>query len=823
MNLEKLIHKLPFAVLPVTLLFGSIEETVAQDLSAFTKASGPAQVLLVWPADTTSSTLVRYNIYRKPGGAPLYPSSPLNPTPIAPITDCTAFKAVIPGGSADWEMLAAAFSDSATHLPLANVCAITSYLKFSPDWTKALIFARSRPSVARVMGIGFLDVGVVMANTYTYQIRRVLLDGTEAPLIGANEKTITVGSPASIPTPANVRLVVGDAKLQILWDKPSPEFSPFNVYRALSMGGPYRRVNMPDMSIDISRDLDSALVSPPANGFTDYERWDSVGNPAPRSVPGVAGTFTGPSNGIRYYYKVTHKDILGNEGGFSSIVNGVPVDKTPPGTPNTIIVNPLESTSSFEIRWPRVDRDIDGHKEQTKSYRVYRYVSGENPNTGASFVGSAPHPGPTDSTRWLRVVDATAGLRSACRDSTLYFRVEAVDSNGNVSTRSAAVGGALKDTTRPKNVTGTNAEGFDDYIRVKWNLNNDCDIDRYLIYRALCDYGDWIPCPDSTKRRPNGAAEKTPQQNPPKPGKPSACGGPFVLVGVMTQEEAKARGNPTYFDDHSIPAGSPICYSYLIKAQDLSQNISGSMPVPDKTKEIIVCQRLRDRTPPEPGIISGLWARDSAIVVEIIGPPIQDIAAYHIYRSETGEHGAYGWVGGMKIVPPPGSNIVLTTPYKAPATVGCNTIPLVSNDYMSQVTFVDKKAEPRRIYWYKALGIDQSGNETPVDSAMAISTFTFARNRESGPEITAVTATDNPCALTLTWTPGYDSTSMSGFVVFRGMAQAGPYYQVNSVVRTNTLVDNSVARTVSYWYRVAYLKKTGGASGLSAPKSGSHP
>jgi hypothetical protein len=795
----------------------------AQDLSAFTRSSAPAQVFLVWPADTTSPTAWRYNIYRKIGGAAAYPASPLNTTPIAPITDCTAFKAIVPMASADWNMLAAAFSDTVTKQPLTDVCSVASFTKFTDEWRKALIFARTRPAVARVLGVGYLDTGVLMGNTYTYQIRRVLPDDTEAPLIGANEKTITVGSPAAIPTPTNVRLVVGDAKLQILWDKPSPEFSPFNVYRALAPGGPYRRVNLPDMSIDITRDLDSALVSPAANGFTDYERWDSVGNPAPRSVPGVPGTFTGPSNGVHYYYKVTHKDILGNEGGFSSIVDGVPVDRTPPGTPNTVIVNPLEATSSFEIRWPRVDRDIEGHREQTKRYNVYRYVSGDNPTIGATFVGSALHPVPGDSTRWLRVVDATMGLRSACRDSTLYFRVEAVDSQGNLSARSAAVGAALKDTTRPKNVTGTAAEGFDDYIRVRWNLNSDCDIDRYLIYRALCDYGDWIPCPDSSKRIVGANAEVPPQQKPPKPGKPSACGGPFVLVGVMSQAEAKARGNPTYFDDHSLPPGTPLCYAYLVKAQDLSQNISGSMPVPDKTKEIVVCQRLRDRTPPEPGIISGLWARDSAIIVEVIGPPVQDIAAYHIYRSETGEHGVYSFVGGVKIVPPPGSNIILTTPYKPPATVGCNTIPLVSNDYMSQVTFVDKNTEPRKVYWYKALGIDQSGNQTPVDSAMAISTFTFARNRDAGPVISAITATDDPCALTLTWTPSYDSTAMTGFVVFRGRAETGPYYQVDNVVRGNTFIDNSVARSVSYWYRVAYLKRQGGVSNLSQPKSAAHP
>jgi hypothetical protein len=314
-------------------------------------------------------------------------------------------------------------------------------------------------------------------------------------------------------------------------------------------------------------------------------------------------------------------------------------------------------------------------------------------------------------------------------------------------------------------------------------------------------------------------------QNNPPGKKPKDCGGTFKLVGALTQSDAEARatGGVTYFDDHTVPSGDPTCWAYLVKQQDLAQNLSGNFPIPDVSVETIVCQRLRDRTPPPPGIISGLFALDSAIRVDFIGQPVQDIAAYHVYRSDNGEHGTYNWVGGMTVEPPPGIGVVLTSPYVAPPLVGCSSIPLKSNPYMSAGTFIDKKTEPKHIYWYKVLGVDQNGNESPVDSATAISTFTFTSKREAAPDILSITATEDTCSLMLNWSPGYDASSMIGFIVFRSTNHDGPYYQLDNVIKGNSFANNSVARNVLYWYRIAILKKDGSLTRLSEPKSAIHP
>jgi hypothetical protein len=800
------------------------QKSEAQHLDAYTKPMPGVFVYLTWGPDTTINTAYRYNIYRKLTSAVSFPTTPLNSSPIAPITNCVQFKTVIPMGSDDWNLLSSAFADSVTHVKLANVCDVTTYPFKSSKWYRLILFNRAKKNVGIVSGYGFQDNTAANGTQYTYRIRRVDLSNTELPASAGDEATITAGTPAVVPVPANVRLVIGDAKIQVLWNKPSdPRYGAFNVFR--SSGMPFRRVNSSDISIDITRDLDSNAVSPsPANGFTDYEQWDSAGHVLPRSIPGIAGVFSGPANGTLCQYKVQFKDILGNVGLFSSpIVSGTPVDKTPPAIPIGVVVTASESTSTIEIKWPKITHDAQGHDEHVTGYKVFRYASGENPTfTNTQIGGVISEPG--DSTIFRSVTDNSPGLRNPCKDSTHWYRVLATDVAGNNSPRSVAISAILRDTTRPADVKGTQAKGFDDYIRVLWKPNTDCNIDRYLIYRAMCDYGDWISCDTIRKGASTGLSNNNNDKKGPK--SPKDCGGPFVLVGTLSHPDAKSRassnGGLAYFDDHTVPAGSPICYAYLVKAQDLSGNISGTFPVPTRPSEIVVCERLRDKTPPPPGIIAGLYSRDSAIRVDFIGQPIQDIAAYHIYRSDSA-HGTYTWVGGMTVEPPPAVGHILTHPYHPPTVVGCDSIPLVSNPYMSAGTFVDHKVERKKIYWYKVLGIDRNGNESPIDSAVEMSTFTFASNRDKPPALSSISSVEGPCALRLSWTPAYDSTSMMGFVVFRSLNMNGPYLQLENIVKDNTFDDNSVERSMTYWYRIAQLKSDGLLTQLSPPKNAMHP
>lgn len=821
----------------------------AQTVEAFTNSSGAGRVLLMWSPDTVTAN-VRYNIYRKEASEPSWSGTPINSVPISPVTDCGRFRTVIPSASATWNMLSYALGDSTGGIPpvtpLGNVCSIVSFPKGSEKWRRVQIFAGYLPDVAQVMGQGFQDNAVSVGKTYTYRIIRID-GGSELPLLPESEVTITAGSPGAIPTPGDVAAVPSDSKVQVLWEIPGDsKFQSFDVRRATGPGGPWRKVNDVSFSSEIRSTINQDTVDPAQHGFTDYQRYDTNGAFATHDVPNPPGpdvSVNGPFDGTTYYYQVRHKDPMGNPGAWSATVSATPVDSTRPAVPYGLSVTAVEEMNGFQIRWNRVSLDIQGNAEAVRGYRVYRYENPEDPNVGATQVGGiVSQPGDTSIT--IEIFDTSPGLRSPCGDKSYFYRIETLDSTDNRSFRSVAVGDALKDTTRPDDVSGTETEGFNDYIQVRWDLNSDCDIDEYRIYRAYCNYGDWFPCLDREYEGSSlelykryvamyGDQNYNPDGGPythydPKKGglgpKIPDCGGPFQLIGSITHEEAKSRKEATgkaWFNDETVPTESPICYAYLVKAVDRSQNESGFMPVPDPATEIILCERLRDKTPPGPAIVAGLLARDSTVIVEWIGPPVQDIAAYHVYRSED-ENGPYVWAGGRTVVPPPATGVVLTAPFTAPGIVGCDSIPLVSRDWMSAGSIVDT-VPPRDIYWYKIVGVDQQGNETPPDSAVGVSTFTFKSNRDPSPIINAVIPEEGPCALRIEWGPGFDPDSAIGFAVFRCRVPAGDYYQIGNIVKDNVYVDNSVARNVTYWYRIAMLRKDGSLTELSPPKHGLHP
>lgn len=835
------------ALLFCFVLFGiGAGQAYAQKTEVFTSSGGLGQVLLMWSPDTVTPG-VRYNVYRKEASQASWPGTPLNSAPLGPITNCTQFKAVVPQTSSTWQMLSYALGDSTGGIPavtpLANVCSITSLAVGSEKWRRVQVFAGYLPDVARAMGQGFLDKAVTPGKTYTYRVIRVDGGGSQLKLAVEAEVTIKAGTPGAIPTPGDLQAEPGDSKVQVLWGIPgSAKFQAFDIRRATAPGGPWVRVNDAEFSAAISSTINQDTVLPAKHGFTDFQRHDSTGAPVSHDVPNPPGpdvAVSGPQNGVTYYYQVRYKDPLGNPGAWSGTVSAAPVDSTRPATPYGLSVTAVEEANGFQVRWNRVVLDIQGNHEAVRGYRIYRYESPEDPNAGATPVGGLIGQ-PGDTSISIEYLDTSPGLRSDCGDKTYYYRIQAVDSSNNLSFRSVAVGDALKDTTRPDDVKGTETEGFNDYIQIRWDLNNDCDISEYRIYRAYCNYGDWFPCPDPDYKGPaldlykryiamfndsDGPTAPLTHYDP-KTGQTHLpdCGGPFQLIGTVTHEEAKDRKEATgkaWFNDETVPPGSPICYAYIVKAVDRSQNESGFMPIPDLATEIILCERLRDRTPPGPAIVAGLHARDSTVIVEWIGPPVQDIAAYHVYRSEN-ENGPFVWAGGRTVVPPPGTGVALTEPFKEPGVVGCDSIPLVSRDWMSAGSIVDT-VPPRDIYWYRVVGVDQQGNETPPDSAVGVSTFTFKTRRDDSPSITGITPEDGPCALRVEWSPSFDGEAALGFAVFRCKSAGGDYYQVGNIVKDNVFVDNTVARNVTYWYRIAMLKSDGSLSQLSAPKHGIHP
>ena len=160
------------------------------------------------------------------------------------------------------------------------------------------------------------------------------------------------------------------------------------------------------------------------------------------------------------------------------------------------------------------------------------------------------------------------------------------------------------------------------------------------------------------------------------------------------------------------------------------------------------------------------------------------------------------------------------SPYTPPGLATCDKISVQATPWMSQGFFEDKNIHPKLTYWYKVVGIDYDGNETPLDRAAAISTFSFTRKAPDAPVITDIIAQADPCAVVLKWSPSFDATEQIGFIVYRSSSSSGPFLPVVvSPVADNTYMDTNVVKGQTYWYSVAVLMKNGRLSALSTVKS----
>jgi hypothetical protein len=128
---------------------------------------------------------------------------------------------------------------------------------------------------------------------------------------------------------------------------------------------------------------------------------------------------------------------------------------------------------------------------------------------------------------------------------------------------------------------------------------------------------------------------------------------------------------------------------------------------------------------------------------------------------------------------------------------------------------------PRKFYWYKVVGIDQSGNEAPLAVAAPMSTFTYSAAKPHAPVITSVTGTSaHPFELQINWTPAFDPATTRGFAVFRSDQIGGLYRQVGTVLTASQYNDPLVVRGLTYWYKIVTMDLTGQVSLPSVAASG---
>jgi hypothetical protein len=120
---------------------------------------------------------------------------------------------------------------------------------------------------------------------------------------------------------------------------------------------------------------------------------------------------------------------------------------------------------------------------------------------------------------------------------------------------------------------------------------------------------------------------------------------------------------------------------------------------------------------------------------------------------------------------------------------------------------IDASVVPKQIYWYKVVGIDQSGNEALLDKAVPVSTFDFTTAQAPLPTITAVTGSGAaPFALTVRWNPAFDAAQHRGYAVFKSEQAAGLYRQVGTLLSASEF-RTQVVRGATYWYKIVLMDR----------------
>lgn len=782
------------------------DAALAQATSAGIGRDGSTYVLLRWEAvdDVTG-----YNLYRRVDGTPARESPPINgSSPIRPPLSAQQLRAIVPEGSPEWAALAAGFTAvSGGALRRVNPAA-----RFEQGLTEdelRLVRATSRANLAmaQAAGVAYTDRGVQANEHYLYELRGVLADGTERRL--AVDVPVWAGHFTLPDPPSGVTTQPGDRRVLVLWNR-NPYAATFVVQRATSPGGPFQQANPKPVAYDIDDGLDGQPLPTPQPGFLDIGAWDADGLPTSHQVAGV--DVYGPDNGNTYWYQVASVDVLNRAGSWSTAVAGTPAQSLAPMAPDELQVSPTTSADGLVVTWRKVTRNVENHQfpDTSQSNFVYRAETREDledlpalPGRLVVTLDANPQDATTPLVSWT---DTDPALVPPFGTKTFFYRVRVADMFGNLSAPSAVIAGTVPDTTPPGPTHPVAVVGTADHIHVEWSPNTEPDLAGYQIYRGVCDRGV-IYLPGVTQEiGKDGAVIGR--------GKPDGrCD--MTQVGDVALGEAKSRyaaEGHIWFDDYSVPEGSPLCYGYWVRAYDLAGNLyPGNNGCPGSTE--YRCARLREKTPPPVPVLTGLRARDNSVLIEWVSAPVQDLHAFHVYRSDA------------DLDPPTflacvfTDGSVSTTPWRG-LVPSCADVPAVLDPLAARGSYLDDTAQPHHVYWYRVSALDWLGNESDGAQLAGIpssSTFTYTSDLPPTPAmLPPPPPAGGGCGLEVSWSPALDPLALRGFIVFRATV-GGPYRQVSGIITANGYTDLTARRGVDYLYCVQSIDHTGLLSQPSIP------
>ena len=396
--------------------------------------------------------------------------------------------------SSDIDALFGKFISAGLPLPDKLSAVVRGALIEEQHYGRLVLLARTHPSVA--MALGFAHATLLGAGTTTFEVRE-FDRGTQRDGAVIGRVTVTAGSPVVLPAPGTpVPLPQPDARghlnTQLRWSVPDPlrRLSllqhGYNVWRvredyaeprgwnttppapgtlvsnALQTTA-VRRINrLPLLISKTFTAAEAANVLPPTGDTNTFFLLDDNERGRPNFITTLDFT-----NGARFYYFVTARDLLGRDGAVSPGTEIQICDKLPPdGLRDIDVVNDFtymvtSNRHRLRVLWPQAP-NLPSDEERIRAYWVYRWTNltelrAKQANPSNNLIAVVNHIPGTTTNNYL---DAGPGAPSALTDKgrTFWYTVRAEDSGacrGNLSPHSAPAFGILRDRVGPAAPSGT--------------------------------------------------------------------------------------------------------------------------------------------------------------------------------------------------------------------------------------------------------------------------------------------------------------------------------------------------------------------------------
>lgn len=287
-------------------------------------------------------------------------------------------------------------------------------------------------SAAKVAGRWYLDKNIKPGNSYTYKL---MFETASGRVVDSLEKTVTAKE--VIPkTPSDLKVTAGNKQIKLEWKYPkwNGDFDDlgfkYNIYRKEGTSD-YKKINKNIVIRDDSSEPE----------YVDL--W--------------------LEEGIKYSYKVTISDPIGNESKSSNVASLLLEDKTPPSIVTNVVSTAYQN--GMRITW-NMSTELD-----VKGYNIYRSTSlkGTFKKINSKTVEVAT-PFYLDSTSAEKI--------------QYFYTVSAIDTAGNIGKQSNPNSVYLKDNFPPANPTNLTYKIVDSKVHLSWKASAAKDLSGYYIYKS---------------------------------------------------------------------------------------------------------------------------------------------------------------------------------------------------------------------------------------------------------------------------------------------------------------------------------------------------